>query len=549
MNIIMNSRIDQLETNTIVIDQFYEDINGVNHSIDNSVINSLTNILNAQEYKKEFSGILIGLQGQQLLLPPTSLDSKCSEIVIFDETNQQIILPIVHNNGNEFAVFLSEELAIGYYTLSLPDYPQPYRLIITPRTAYQPDGAGKTGLALQLYSLKSQKNWGIGDFVDLADLMPICAKYQIDFIGINPLHALFTSQPSFASPYSPSSRIWLNPIYLNIPLIAQLLNLKLSVSWDNDALEELRSSNLINYTQVWKLKQHALSDLFDEFEQHNQSEFESYLKKHGDQLIGFALFEALDNHFAAPTNMGWLTWDEAYQHPESDAVKKFAEEHQHEIRFYAWLQWLCSEQWQYVQHIAEQHHIQLGIYGDLAVSVAKGGADTWLNRAHYCMDLSIGAPPDAFNPNGQNWQLPPLHPLVLQQTGGELFIQLIRENMKRFGVLRIDHVMALNRLWLIAKQSVTSGNQSSQGAYVRYPQEMLFAILAVESQRNHCVVIGEDLGIVPQSTRELLNRYQISSYKVLYFTSKMQEIPAHAIAVTSTHDLAPLAGYCDLPSF
>lgn len=313
----------------------------------------------------------------------------------------------------------------------------------------------------------------------------------------------------------------------------------------------LRVTETVTYTAVWACKRDALQMAFNAFEQdtceaavNERAAFEAFVLEKGKALQGFGLFEALDQYYSRPGQVGWQSWPSEFHQPDGEAVEKFALSHEREIRFYMWLQWLCAEQLQEVNQAAAEYGVKLGIYGDLAVGVARGSADTWLNRQDYCMDLSVGAPPDPLGPTGQNWDLPPLNPLMLKHTGYEKFAHLLRENMRLYGVLRIDHVMALCRLWW-----VLNGKTADFGAYVHYDAEVMFAILALESRRNSCVIIGEDLGTVPDEARHLLNRYQVFSYKVMYFSKGWngfqlpEEYPEQAITVISTHDVAPLAGY------
>ena len=454
-------------------------------------------------------------------------------------------------------------LAEGYYEISVQQQNgRVFRcfLIAAPDSAYEPPdlaaGHRFNGMTVQLYSLRSAANWGVGDFGDLAALMAFAGKRGLDFIGINPLHALFGSRPDYASPYSPSSRVWLNPMYLDVAQVAAFQGSQAAQQWlaGEDVQQQLaavRAAETVDYKAVWALKKSALQTAFVAFNQdksparqQERAEFAEFVEEKGAALDGWGVFEALAQHFADPHVLGWPGWPLEYQQPESKAVREFAAQHADEVRFYMWLQWLCAGQLQTVNEAAQQHGVQLGLYGDLSVGVARGGADIWLNRRVYCSDVSVGAPPDAFSPVGQNWQLPPLHPAALQHTGYREFIRVLRENMRLYGVLRIDHVMSMSRLWWVM------GDQSAAwGAYVHYPQAVLMAILALESRRNRCVVIGEDLGIVPEGMRDLLNRYRILSYTVLYFSRNGEGVappdahPPQALTVTSTHDLAPLAGY------
>jgi len=434
------------------------------------------------------------------------------------------------------------------------------RLIVAPESVYQPkllaNGGRMNGLTMHLYSLRSERNWGIGDFTDLLNLMKYVAEKKLDFVGINPLHALFTSKPAFASPYSPSSREWLNPIYLDVEKVGAFTYNEQLKNWlaqpkIRQRIAALRITETVTYTAVWACKRDALHMAFNAFEQdtceaaeNERAAFEAFVLEKGKALQGFGLFEALDQYYSRPGQVGWQSWPSEFHQPDGEAVEKFARSHEREIRFYMWLQWLCAEQLLEVNQAAAEYGVKLGIYGDLAVGVARGSADTWLNRQDYCMDLSVGAPPDPLGPTGQNWDLPPLNPLMLKHTGYEKFAHLLRENMRLYGVLRIDHVMALCRLWW-----VLNGKTADFGAYVHYDAEVMFAILALESRRNRCVIIGEDLGTVPDEARHLLNRYQVFSYKVMYFSKGWngfqlpEEYPEQAITVISTHDVAPLAGY------
>ena len=454
------------------------------------------------------------------------------------------------------------QLAFGYYTLSAETGGKScfVRLIVAPESVYQPkllaNGGRMNGLTMHLYSLRSERNWGIGDFTDLLNLMKYAAEKKLDFVGINPLHALFTSKPAFASPYSPSSREWLNPIYLDVEKVGAFTYNEQLKNWlaqpkIRQRIAALRITETVTYTAVWACKRDALHMAFNAFEQdtceaaeNERAAFEAFVLEKGKALQGFGLFEALDQYYSRPGQVGWQSWPSEFHQPDGEAVEKFARSHEREIRFYMWLQWLCAEQLLEVNQAAAEYGVKLGIYGDLAVGVARGSADTWLNRQDYCMDLSVGAPPDPLGPTGQNWDLPPLNPLMLKHTGYEKFAHLLRENMRLYGVLRIDHVMALCRLWW-----VLNGKTADFGAYVHYDAEVMFAILALESRRNRCVIIGEDLGTVPDEARHLLNRYQVFSYKVMYFSKGWngfqlpEEYPEQAITVISTHDVAPLAGY------
>ena len=545
------------------IDLGYHDINGTYHLTKTEVLESIVAVLDKS--KPDSDGLYLNTMvahenGEESLQMPSELHG-AEAVVLIDEADKCQTLTVYPGDNDTLWIKLPQ-LACGYYTLSAESGGKScfVRLIVAPESVYQPkllaNGGRMNGLTMHLYSLRSEHNWGIGDFTDLLNLMKYAAEKKLDFVGINPLHALFTSKPAFASPYSPSSREWLNPIYLDVEKVGAFTYNEQLKNWlaqpkIRQRIAALRITETVTYTAVWACKRDALHMAFNAFEQdtceaaeNDRAAFEAFVLEKGKALQGFGLFEALDQYYSRPGQVGWQSWPSEFHQPDGEAVEKFARSHEREIRFYMWLQWLCAEQLQEVNQAAAEYGVKLGIYGDLAVGVARGSADTWLNRQDYCMDLSVGAPPDPLGPTGQNWDLPPLNPLMLKHTGYEKFAHLLRENMSLYGVLRIDHVMALCRLWW-----VLNGKTADFGAYVHYDAEVMFAILALESRRNRCVIIGEDLGTVPDEARHLLNRYQVFSYKVMYFSKGWngfqlpEEYPEQAITVISTHDVAPLAGY------
>lgn len=545
------------------IDLGYHDINGTYHATKPEVLESIVAVLDKS--KPDSDGLYLNTMvahenGEESLQMPSEFHG-AEAVVLIDEADECQNLALYLGDNNTLWIKLPQ-LACGYYTLSAETGGKCclVRLIVAPKSVYQPkllaNGGRMNGLTMHLYSLRSERNWGIGDFTDLLNLMKYAAEKKLDFVGINPLHALFTSKPAFASPYSPSSREWLNPIYLDIEKVGAFTYNEQLKNWltqpkIRQRIAALRVTETVTYTAVWACKRDALHMAFNAFKQdtceaaaNERAAFEAFVADKGKALQGFGLFEALDQYYSRPGQVGWQSWPSEFHQPDGEAVEKFARSHEREIRFYMWLQWLCAEQLQEINQAAAEYGVKLGIYGDLAVGVARGSADTWLNRQDYCMDVSVGAPPDPLGPTGQNWNLPPLNPSMLKHTGYEKFVHLLRENMRLYGVLRIDHVMALCRLWWVLNDKT-----ADFGAYVHYDAEVTFAILALESQRNRCVIIGEDLGTVPDQARYLLNRYQVFSYKVMYFSKGWngfqlpEEYPEQAIMVISTHDVAPLAGY------
>ena len=543
------------------IDLGFHDIGGIYHETKPEVLEAIVGALQQDGFSDDlYADTLVAHEnGRESLRLPSEFHG-AAEICLEDEAGERQVLAL--NRGEDGLLWVAlPALACGYYTLSaeVKGSVCKVRLVVAPQSVYQPKmlerGLRMNGLTTHLYSLRSQRNWGIGDFTDLLDLMAFAADKQLDFVGINPLHALFSAKPAFASPYSPSSHEWLNPIYLDVEKVGAFSYNEKLKNWLKQPnicqrIAALRITETVAYTAVWAFKRDALQKAFDAFEndkceaaEQERAAFDAFVEERGEALEGFGLFEALDQYYNRSGEVGWLSWPSEFHDPHGEAVQRFAQGHRREIRFYMWLQWLCAEQLREVNEAAAARGVKLGIYGDLAVGVARGSADTWLNRADYCMDMAVGAPPDPFSPTGQNWDLPPLNPMMLKHTGYEKFVRLLRENMRLYGILRIDHVMALCRLWWVA------GETADFGAYVHYDADVMFAILALESRRNQCVVIGEDLGTVPDQARYLLNRYQVFSYKVVYFSKGWhgfelpEEYPEQAITVVSTHDVAPLVGY------
>ncbi|WP_416413700.1 4-alpha-glucanotransferase [Pantoea sp. App145] len=451
----------------------------------------------------------------------------------------------------------------GYHQLRLKvgDGSWPCSIIVTPSRCYEPEalrkGESLWGCCVQLYTLKSESNWGIGDFGDLKQMLHEVGERGGSFIGLNPLHALFPAIPESASPYSPSSRRWLNIIYIDVPSVPDFIQSReAQVWWYSDqtqqALQLARAAAWVDYRAVTALKLAALRLAWRHFRQRAVTDpavkaFETFVTTGGESLWHQGVYDALhaDQMAQDGNRYGWQQWPEAYQHPDNAAVRAFAIEHSNEVHFYLWLQWLAETQFAACWQLCQQQQMPIGLYRDLAVGVAQGGAETWSDRELYCLQASVGAPPDILGPLGQNWGLPPMDPQVMQDRAYDPWITLLRANMRDCGALRIDHVMALLRLWWIPQDG-----SAAQGAYVHYPIDDLLAILALESQRHRCMVIGEDLGTVPAAIVGKLRDAGVYSYKVLFFeqTSKNafrppQQWMRQAMAVATTHDMPTLRGW------
>ncbi|WP_345830209.1 4-alpha-glucanotransferase (plasmid) [Pantoea sp. BRR-3P] len=454
-------------------------------------------------------------------------------------------------------------LPLGYHQLTVHAQPQPLhcRIIVAPVRCYEPpaitQGQSLWGACIQLYTLRSATNWGIGDFGDLQQMLAEVAQRGAACVGLNPLHALFPALPESASPYSPSSRRWLNMLYIDVAAVEDFKQSEEAQRWwhspaTQQALQAARDAEWVDYSAVTHLKLEALRLAWQHFRKRDADDkqvnaFAAFIAEGGESLLHQGVFDALHAAQIAedPQRYDWTTWPAALQSPDSPVVRAFRIEHTYEVRFYLWLQWLAASQFAACWAVCQKHRMPIGLYRDLAVGVAQGGAETWSDRELYCLQASVGAPPDILGPLGQNWGLPPMDPQIMQARAYEPWIALLRANMRDCGALRIDHVMALLRLWWIPL-----GETAAEGAYVHYPIDDLLAILALESQRHRCMVIGEDLGTVPEKIIGKLQQAGVYSYKVLYFeqTSKTafrppSHWPRQAMAVATTHDMPTLRGW------
>jgi 4-alpha-glucanotransferase len=460
---------------------------------------------------------------------------------------------------------LPSGLEPGYYDLevAVADTQQSAQLIVAPTQCYEPSvlaaGQRAWGVAVQLYSLRSDANWGMGDFRDLRELIDVAIPAGCAVVGVNPLHALLPANPAHISPYSPSNREFLNLLYIAVPEVAEFADCvaaqaRVASPAFQTQLTTLRANVHVDYSGVAAVKFAVLKDLYTHFRARHLAKstaraaaFREYVRACGEPLRLHAIFDAL--HAQLTTNgvasWGWPAWPSEYHDPHSTAVERFAREHVEEIEYFLYLQWLAEEQLHDAQRHARDAGMSIGLYGDVAVGANPGGSEIWSNQALYLREAAVGAPPDPLALKGQDWGIPPQDPAELQAQRYQPFIDLLRNNMRPVAALRLDHVMTLFRLWW-----VPSGFVSTEGAYVHYPLEDLIAILALESQRNRCVMIGEDLGTVPEQVRDAMERYGLYHYKVLLFekqddgTFKPPSAYARtALATVTTHDLPTLRGW------
>jgi 4-alpha-glucanotransferase len=461
---------------------------------------------------------------------------------------------------------LPADLPHGYHTLQVTlasGASTHCALIVAPQICFEPAvlRAGKRlwGVAVQLYTLRSQQNWGIGDFADLARVVDDSAAQGAAFIGLNPLHALFPSNPAQFSPYSASSRHFLNVFYIAVEQVPEYSRCAAAQALVQSAefqaeLTRLRGTPVVDYPGVARAKLTALRLLHVQFLQDQASgptarsvQFDAFKAERGELLRLHALHDALDERMRAEdrNRWGWPVWPEPYRDPAHPGVQAFAESSAAAVEFHAWLQWLADAQLGATQALARTRGMPIGLYGDYAVGVNPNGSETWSDQALYRKGAGIGAPPDALALKGQDWGIPPQDPTVLMAEQYRPFRNLVAANMRHFGALRLDHVMALFRQWW-----VPAGLGSTDGGYVHYPLDDLMSVLALESERHSCLVVGEDLGTVPPEMSHAMGERAVYSYRVLLFEKHgdgrfiaPQDYPRRAIATITTHDLPTLLGY------
>ncbi|MDH5699231.1 MAG: 4-alpha-glucanotransferase [Nitrospirota bacterium] len=459
---------------------------------------------------------------------------------------------------------------LGYYALRLSVNSSSFRaqdtsrVIVTPDKAYYPTsyktGRGLWGLTVQLYGVRSERNWGIGDFGDLNDLVHWAGKeLGAAMLGVNPLHALL---PGEISPYSPSSRMFHHPLYLDIERIPEyrespVARRRVKSQTFQKTLATLRSSPTVNYETVKGIKYEILEILYRFFLKNHLVPrsrrglaFLRFIQQQGSNLEHFACFQALGENFSRIRSsgkkaVGWQDWPEDFRDPLSSHVQTFSHKHSSRINFFRYLEWLCQDQLEEVRTTARRIHMPIGLYQDLAVGIDPNGYEAWAFQNQLVTQASIGTPPEIFSPKGQNWNLVPLSPEHLHQHGYEVFIKTFQSMMAGGGLLRIDHAMGLFRLFWIPR-----GKPPSEGAYIHYPAEALLAILALESQKSHTTIVGEDLGTITPHIRKTLSLSGLLSYRLLFFekTKNGNFIPPHrykksAMVAVSTHDLPTLKGF------
>ncbi|MGH7115643.1 MAG: 4-alpha-glucanotransferase [Stellaceae bacterium] len=470
--------------------------------------------------------------------------------------------------GDAFLLPLPAGLPQGYHQLQIEAGGKIARtdLIVAPLGCHLPaqlgSGERRWGLTCQLYGLRSERDWGLGDLTDLASLARLAGSLGAAVLGVNPLHARFAAEPLHASPYSPSSRARLDYLYIDPSAMPGFAADKTTQElvrgeWFGATRWAARSAELIDYGAVAACKLPVLEALCRRFCALDLGDGESarsalgqsfreFQRNGGRSLLDFATFEALhEHHCRERLGFSWRNWPAPMRNPRSPEVAEFAAAHRDRVEFFQLLQWEAERQLAAAAAAGREGGLSIGLYRDFAVGAHPNGADAWSDQQLVVPRASIGAPPDILSRTGQNWGLAPINPLVLRRQCFAPFITALRANIRHAGVLRIDHVMALKRLYWIP-----SGMPANAGCYVNYPFADLLRLVALESCRERCAIVGEDLGTVPRGFRETMRSANVLSYRILGF--ERQEggrfipptgYPPLAAASVATHDLATLAGF------
>lgn len=503
-----------------------------------------------EEAQRQATSMLIVSVGETVCLPPVMSTAATLELQL--ESGEHRTVPVFHTEAGAAIEGIGE---CGYHWLEGAG--ESLQLAVAPIRAFGlADLVGERriwGLAAQAYSLRRAGDGGVGDFTALAQAARACAAQGADLLTVSPLHALFAGDATRYGPYAPSSRLFVNAMHVDPAAVlgksavrAQLKALGLTQRW-----AQLEALPLIDWPEVNRLRQQLLRALWDDHAERLQSghgqlaeSFRSFRLQGGAALESHARFEVLHSHRYADdaTQWHWRSWPAALQDPASAAVQRFAEEHAHEVGFHVFLQWLADQGHAAAQAAARDAGMAVGLVSDLAVGTDSGGSQAWSHQRDLLVGLSVGAPPDLLNSLGQNWGLTSFSPRALRQNAYAPFLAMLRAVLRNAGGVRIDHVLGLGRLWLIPE-----GEEG--GCYLRYPLADFYKLIALESWRHRAVILGEDLGTVPDDFRGPLADAGILGMRVLWFEHDQDmyiEPPRwspQAMAMTTTHDLPTVAGW------
>jgi 4-alpha-glucanotransferase len=451
---------------------------------------------------------------------------------------------IATGDSSDHAIDWPRDLPLGIYRLHVSDAAcaEDVPLISAPERAFGGEFDRCWLLAAQLYGVRSARNWGIGDFTDLASLIELADQLGADGVGLNPLHALFDDRPGDCSPYSPNSRLFLNALYIDVEKLPEFQ----PDSETGEALAPLRAGDVVDYVRVAGLKWRALRSAFAAFKANakpgRQQDFDKFRAERGALLSHFACFEVLRHKFGKP----WWEWPEEWRQPDDAKCAALRQgEDAGEIEFVEFVQWTADRQLGAASDLAKKLGMKVGLYLDVAVGVQADGFDAWNEQVAISRHLGVGAPPDPLNTAGQSWGLAGFNAVGLELESFAPYRDMLRASMRHAGAIRLDHVLGLKRLYLVPQ-----GFSARDGVYVQMPFEALLAVTAQESVVNRCVVIGEDLGTVPEGFRDQIADWGIWSYLVMMFERddhgsfrNIDHYLTNALVTFNTHDLSTYAGW------
>jgi len=451
---------------------------------------------------------------------------------------------IAKGESSDHAIDWPKDLPPGVYRLQVSDAAtaEDVPLISAPERAFGGEFDRCWLLAVQLYGVRSARNWGMGDFTDLASLIELADHLGADGVGLNPLHALFDDRPGDCSPYSPNSRLFLNALYIDVEKLPEFQ----PDPETSEALAPLRAGDVVDYVGVAGLKWRALRRAFAAFKANarpgRQQDFGKFRAERGTLLSHFACFEVLRHKFGKP----WWEWPDEWRQPDDARCAALRQgDDASEIEFVEFVQWTADRQLGAAADLAKQLGLKVGLYLDVAVGVQADGFDAWNEQVAISRHLGVGAPPDPLNTAGQTWGLAGFNAVGLELESFAPYRDMLRASMRHAGAIRLDHVLGLKRLYLVPQ-----GFSARDGVYVQMPFEALLAVTAQESVANRCVVIGEDLGTVPEGFRDQIADWGIWSYLVMMFERddagsfrSIDHYLTNALVTFNTHDLSTYAGW------
>ncbi|WP_153395448.1 4-alpha-glucanotransferase [Ornithinicoccus halotolerans] len=479
------------------------------------------------------------------------------------ESGEERVLPAAEGPGEQreldgqtvarWTLRLPEDLPLGWHRLEVTgagERPARATLVVTPaRLEVSGHGSGaadqRWGVMTQLYAMRSARSWGTGDLADLGDLGAWAAGLGADFVLVNPLHAAEPVPPMEPSPYLPTTRRFVNPIYVRVEDVPEVGYLSAAerqlVEWHADDARRYLELDFLERDAVWQAKEGALRLVFKQPRSlRRERAFQAFCEGEGQELLDFATWCALVGRHGPR----WRDWPEELHDPRGEATARAREELASEVEFYCWLQWVLADQLAGVQRDLRDTGMRLGVVHDLAVGVHPDGADSWMLGDALARGVTVGAPPDQYNQRGQDWSQPPWRPDRLAELGYAPYRAMLRAVLRDAGGLRVDHVMGLFRLWWVPQ-----GSSPDQGTYVRYDHEAMVGILLLEAHRAGALVVGEDLGTVEPWVRDYLRDRAILGTSILWFErTERGPMPAEeyrelCLATVTTHDLPPTAGY------